>query len=79
MAIDQPSAVCRQELQEGSMLIYASDLNPDSKDIRTMIGVRQNFPSDLFVMGNENVGIVPEMRELVGTFTFAHVRVYRVL
>ena len=60
-----------QKLRSEGYKIYASDLNPNSKDIRD---IDWNADDDdrpiCIVMGNENIGISEEMRELVDeTFT----------
>jgi tRNA G18 (ribose-2'-O)-methylase SpoU len=65
-------AAVKKLREEQNCLIYASDLNPTSKDIRTIDWTSAEFSdrSICIVMGNENAGISEEMRELVdGTFT----------
>lgn len=58
-----------ERLREEGYKIYASDLNPNSKDIRTMDWSTDDRPICI-VMGNENNGISDEMRALVDeTFT----------
>jgi tRNA (guanosine-2'-O-)-methyltransferase len=58
--------------EEQNCRIYASDLNPNSKDIRTIDwnAAEHAHQPICIVMGNENDGISEEMRELVDeTFT----------
>jgi tRNA G18 (ribose-2'-O)-methylase SpoU len=65
-------AAVKKLRKESNCLIYASDLNPTSKDIRTIDwGAPEHDDRPIcIVMGNENAGISEEMRELVdGTFT----------
>eukprot|EP00978_Attheya_sp_CCMP212_P019217 scaffold53577_cov53-Attheya_sp.AAC.2 len=64
---DTASAVASIRKQQG-FKIYASDLNPNSKDVRELDWV--NAGPICVVMGNENNGISDEMRELADeTFT----------
>jgi tRNA (guanosine-2'-O-)-methyltransferase len=57
------------ELKQGGYRIYASDLNPSSRDIREMDWNTHDGPICI-VMGNENSGISDEMRQLADeTFT----------
>jgi tRNA G18 (ribose-2'-O)-methylase SpoU len=65
-------AAVKKLREEQNCRIYASDLNPNSKDIRTIDwSAAENSDQPIcIVMGNENAGISDEMRELVdGTFT----------
>lgn len=58
-----------QKLRDEGYKIYASDLNPNSRDIRDIDWDADPRPICI-VMGNENNGISDEMRELVDeTFT----------
>lgn len=58
-----------EQLKASGYKIYASDLNPNSKDIREIDWNADDKPICI-VMGNENIGISDEMRELVDeTFT----------
>jgi tRNA (guanosine-2'-O-)-methyltransferase len=58
-----------KKLKDSGYKIYASDLNPNSKDIRDIDWSEDDKPICI-VMGNENIGISPEMRELADeTFT----------
>lgn len=63
-----------QDLKRAGYQIYASDLNPNAKDIREIQWHNDNDGDDdqpiCIVMGNENNGITDEMRELADhTFT----------
>jgi tRNA (guanosine-2'-O-)-methyltransferase len=63
---DTASAVA--SIKQQGFKIYASDLNPNSKDVRELDWV--NAGPICVVMGNENNGISDEMRELADeTFT----------
>jgi tRNA (guanosine-2'-O-)-methyltransferase len=59
------------ELKQAGYRIYASDLNPSSRDIREMDWNTQHDDGPIcIVMGNENNGISNEMRQLADeTFT----------
>jgi tRNA G18 (ribose-2'-O)-methylase SpoU len=63
---NHPSTVeaVRKLREEQNCRIYASDLNPKSKDIRTIDWDDDDDRPICIVMGNENEGITDEMREL---------------